>query len=33
MKRYKEYQRLLRRELEVDPSPLMTRLVQDLTAV
>ncbi|MGO4456731.1 BTAD domain-containing putative transcriptional regulator [Streptomyces sp. M-16] len=33
VKRYKEYQRLLRRELEVDPSPLMTRLVQDLTSV
>ncbi|MFE7546606.1 AfsR/SARP family transcriptional regulator [Streptomyces gardneri] len=33
VKRYKEYQRLLRQELEVEPSPLMTRLVQDLTSV
>ncbi|MFJ9828977.1 BTAD domain-containing putative transcriptional regulator [Streptomyces sp. NPDC101160] len=33
VKRYKEYQRLLRRELAVEPSPLMTRLVQDLTSV
>ncbi|MFI1719128.1 BTAD domain-containing putative transcriptional regulator [Streptomyces sp. NPDC053513] len=32
MKCYKEYQRLLRRELAVDPSPLMTRLVEDLTS-
>ncbi|MFD3996247.1 BTAD domain-containing putative transcriptional regulator [Streptomyces sp. NPDC058548] len=32
VKRYKEYQLLLRRELEVEPSPLMTRLVQDLTS-
>ncbi|WP_426403993.1 AfsR/SARP family transcriptional regulator [Streptomyces sp. R-07] len=32
VKRYKEYQRLLWRELEVEPSPLMTRLVQDLTS-
>ncbi|MEU6168469.1 AfsR/SARP family transcriptional regulator [Streptomyces tanashiensis] len=32
VKRYKAYQRLLRRELEVEPSPLMTRLVQDLTS-
>ncbi|MFD3547031.1 BTAD domain-containing putative transcriptional regulator [Streptomyces sp. NPDC058655] len=30
VKRYKEYQLLLRRELEVEPSPLMTRLVQHL---
>ncbi|WP_157869990.1 MULTISPECIES: bacterial transcriptional activator domain-containing protein [unclassified Streptomyces] len=32
VKRYKDYQRLLRRELAVEPSPLMTRLVQDLTS-
>ncbi|MCX2185541.1 SARP family transcriptional regulator [Streptomyces sp. SKN60] len=29
VKRYQEYRRLLRRELAVEPSPLMTRLVQD----
>lgn len=29
VKRYQEYRKLLRRELEVEPSPLMTRLVQD----
>ncbi|MBT2443672.1 bacterial transcriptional activator domain-containing protein [Streptomyces sp. ISL-36] len=28
VKRYKEYRRLLHRELAVEPSPLMTRLVQ-----
>ncbi|MFD8290574.1 BTAD domain-containing putative transcriptional regulator [Streptomyces lavendulae] len=33
VKRYKEYRRLLRRELGVDPSPLMTKLVQDLIPV
>ncbi|MFD5888704.1 BTAD domain-containing putative transcriptional regulator [Streptomyces sp. NPDC060334] len=32
VKRYKEYQLLLRRELEAEPSPLMTKLVQDLTS-
>ncbi|MFE5593821.1 BTAD domain-containing putative transcriptional regulator [Streptomyces sp. NPDC056549] len=31
VKRYEAYRRLLRQELEVEPSPLMTRLVQDLT--
>lgn len=29
VKRYQEYRRLLRHELGVEPSPLMTRLVQD----
>ncbi|MFD4106275.1 BTAD domain-containing putative transcriptional regulator [Streptomyces sp. NPDC058650] len=29
VKRYHEYRRLLRSELAVEPSPLMTRLVQD----
>ncbi|MER5731822.1 BTAD domain-containing putative transcriptional regulator [Streptomyces sp. NPDC002138] len=32
VKRCKEYQLLLRRELEVEPSPLMTRPVQHLTS-
>ncbi|MEU9703485.1 BTAD domain-containing putative transcriptional regulator [Streptomyces sp. NPDC047981] len=32
VKRYREYRRLLRRELEVEPSPLMTRLLKDTTS-
>ncbi|WP_307671776.1 BTAD domain-containing putative transcriptional regulator [Streptomyces sp. V4I2] len=31
VKRYQDYQRLLRRELKVAPSPRLTRLVRDLT--
>ncbi|MFF9194949.1 BTAD domain-containing putative transcriptional regulator [Streptomyces sp. NPDC014779] len=31
VKRYRDYRRLLSRELAVEPSPLMTRLVQDAT--